>query len=153
MPACRPTRRPIPQLLAAGALAVLPVALSSCGGGSSAAPTTTAVGYVKGLPDIPEDKIVDLTGKNSVDVEALDNSFSERYIEISAGTQVAFSNAGRNPHNVVPVQPDFEGVPVDSFQPGSRNLVNFTKAGTYAYYCSLHGSAKRGMNGRIIVTG
>jgi plastocyanin len=148
-----PVRRTRRRLVAAPLGALLLVAAACGGSGGTSAPTTTAVGDVKGLPDIPEDKYVDLTGKNSVDVEAVDNSFSERYIEISAGTQVAFANAGRNPHNVVPVNPDFDGIPVESFQPGSRNLVTFSKPGTYAYYCSLHGSAKRGMNGRIIVRG
>lgn len=105
-----------------------------------------------GLPDVPDSEFEDLTGESAVDVKAVDNSFEPRYIRVSPGTEVTFTNEGRNPHNVVPAEEDqFDTIPTDELEPGMSASLTFDEPGTYPYYCSLHGTASRGMTGRIVV--
>jgi plastocyanin len=151
MPSLRPTSTPVAHALAVTLVAVLvalvPAACSDSGGGS-------ASGQVDGLPDVPAKDYQDLTGKKTVTVDAVDNAFQPQYIKVSKGTKVEFTNTGQNPHNVFAAdQGAFTDVPVDQFGPGATADVTLDDAGTFPYYCSLHGTAKRGMNGRIIVVG
>ena len=72
---------------------------------------------------------------------------------MSKGTQVVFTNKGAVPHNVVPAtKGQFQEIPANSFVPGAQVTVTLTDSGTYPYYCSLHGTARLGMNGRILVS-
>lgn len=123
---------------------VLPLVLvaGACGGDDAASD----------LPEVPASEFEDLTGETKVGVDAVDNAFEPRYIRISPGTEVEFTNAGRNPHNVVPSEEgQFETIPTDDLQPGDSASLTFDDPGTYPYYCSLHGTATRGMIGRIVV--
>ena len=88
-------------------------------------------------------------------VQARDNQFEPGELEVAAGTTVRFENVGRNEHNVVPADGTPEGiaVDVDDLAPGSTADRRLTEAGTYEYYCSLHGTATAGMVGTIVVTG
>lgn len=93
----------------------------------------------------------------SVDVQALDNSFRPETIEIAAGTEVVFTNVGRNDHNVLPadVAPGEMGewgVATEQFAPQAEYRHVFGRPGTYAYYCSIHGTPEVGMIGKIVVT-
>lgn len=129
------------------ALLVVPLALlvGACGGSSND-------GGAAELPTIPASQFEDLTSKTVVQVDAVDNAFEPRYITIKPGTKVEWTNTGRNPHNVVPVEEgQFRAIPVTSFQSGQSATVTFDEPGTYPYYCSLHGTPSRGMNGRIVV--
>ena len=136
----------------------LTLVLAACGdgGGSSGVDVTTASSETtaakKDLPDVEASKYKDETGKATVEIDAVDNAFQSKYTKVSKGTQVVFTNKGAVPHNVVPVtKGQFEEIPANGFAPGTQVTLTLTEAGTYPYYCSLHGTARLGMNGRIVV--
>ena len=85
-------------------------------------------------------------------VDVIDNSFRPASLEVAAGTEVVWENRGRNAHDVLPVDGDDWGVAADQFQPKATYSHRFTEAGTYEYYCSLHGTTTKGMVGTIVVT-
>jgi plastocyanin len=87
------------------------------------------------------------------DVDAIDNTFRPETVEVPAGTEVHWTNRGRNEHNVLPVDGDEWGVEAEAFAPEDEYTHRFTEPGTYAYYCSLHGTTTQGMVGEIVVTG
>jgi plastocyanin len=89
----------------------------------------------------------------TVDVVALDNSFRPEAVEVAAGTAVRWENRGRNDHNVLPTD-DAEtwGAATEDFKPGAEYTWVFTEPGTYAYYCSIHGTKDAGMIGTVVVT-
>lgn len=125
-------------LLVAGAL------VGGCGGDEG--PST------EGLPEVPAADVEDLTGESAVEVSAVDNRYEPQYVKVTAGTTVTFTNDGRNEHNVLAADEGaFPDIPTAEFGPGASGEITFDEPGTYAYYCSLHGTATRGMNGRIIV--
>lgn len=91
----------------------------------------------------------------SVTVQAIDNSFRPDPLEVVAGTEVVFENRGRNDHNVLPKgdpAASMWGVQKEQFAPGDSYAFVFTTPGTYAYYCSIHGTDEIGMVGSIVVT-
>jgi len=103
----------------------------------------------------------------SVTIQVLDNSFRPADWKVSAGTEVVFENRGRNDHNILPptVENDAElavflgdgsdptrwGVSSADLPPGSAYRVILGVAGTYDFYCSIHGSSSGGMIGSITV--
>ncbi len=106
----------------------------------------------QGLPALAQSEFVDMTAQAEVTVIAKDNVFSPQYITISPGTKVIFVNRGRNPHNVIPVQASqFEQIATDDLRPDDQAPLVLDEPGMYPYYCSLHGTPKKGMNGRIQV--
>jgi plastocyanin len=127
-------RRTTTTIGAAGILAALALA-AGCSGGDEEA---TATSLVEGV---------------EVRVSSIDNTFRPETLEVAAGTEVRWTNDGRNEHNVLPVEGDEWGVAVESFEPGDEYVHRFTEPGTYAYYCSLHGTTTQGMVGTIEVTG
>jgi len=98
---------------------------------------------------------VELVRGVTVDVDARDNTFDPEATEVAAGTDVRFTNVGRNEHNVIPVSDDQTEllVETDALGPGDEAVVRLTEPGTYRYYCSIHGTARAGMIGTIEVTG
>ena len=89
------------------------------------------------------------------DVLALDNNFVPAELTVEAGTEVVFTNNGRNDHNIV--QPDDPtvsewGVLDGVFVPGATYSHVFDTPGTYLYICTIHGTATAGMFGTIVVT-
>jgi plastocyanin len=86
-------------------------------------------------------------------VDVVDNSFRPETIEIAAGAEIEWTNLGRSTHDVLPVEGDGWGVPAEAFEPDATYRHRFTEPGTYAYYCSLHGTTTKGMVGSIVVTG
>ena len=91
----------------------------------------------------------------SVTVQVIDNSFRLAELSITAGTEVVFENRGRNDHNVLPKgDPTGSawGVQKEQFAPGASYAHVFAEPGTYAYYCSIHGTDAVGMVGSITVT-
>ena len=127
------------------------VGMTACGGNDKAS-SSPGSASADTLPSVSASKFSDLTGQRAVEIDAKDNVFSPRYIKISKGTKVTFVNQGDVPHNVLPATDGaFAKIPTDDFGPGSHKSVTFVRAGTYAYYCSLHGTPTQGMNGRILV--
>lgn len=120
--------------------------VSACGGSGDAATTFAPNG-------------------ETITIQALDNSFRPVEFEIAAGTEVVFENRGRNDHNILPdavandegltaLLADGEGwgVVAAEFVPGDTYTHVFDVPGTYAYYCSIHGSPGAGMYGSLVVT-
>lgn len=146
----------IARLLLAGA------ALAACGGddsgddagegGLSASDGAAADGSDAEAPDTeaPDDAVVITT--DPAPVSALDNSFMPENIQVKAGTDVVWTNKGRNEHNALHVDGGDWGVEVDDFQPGDIYSHTFDEPGVYRYYCSIHGSTDAGMIGTVVVT-
>lgn len=86
-------------------------------------------------------------------VRSLDNSYRLPNVEVSAGTEIWWTNNGRNDHNVLPVN-DYEawGIGTEDFTPGDEYRHVFDTPGTYLYYCSIHGTKTVGMIGSVRVT-
>jgi plastocyanin len=143
------------RLLVAGA------ALAACGGddagddagdGGRAAPDGAAAeGPDAEGPDAEAPDTVVIT-TDPAPVNALDNSFMPENIQVKAGTEVVWTNKGRNEHNALHVDGDDWGVEVDDFQPGDVYSHTFDEPDVYRYYCSIHGSTDAGMIGTVVVT-
>lgn len=133
-------------------------ALSACSNDSStpdAADTTIAAVTIPAMIEPADSAPVETFAPNGevVNVLALDNTFRPETIEISAGTEVVWTNGGRNEHNVLPVEGDAWGVQTEDFVPQDVYSHVFTTPGTYPYYCSIHGTTEVGMIGTVVVTG
>jgi plastocyanin len=89
-----------------------------------------------------------------VEVQALDNTFRADELTIAVGTEVVFTNVGRNEHNVIPEPGGIQGwgVGEDRFAPGDTYAHVFTEPGVYEYVCTIHGVKRKGMVGTITVT-
>ena len=74
------------------------------------------------------------------------NQFSPTSITIATGTSIAYNNISGTTHNVTFTT---VGSPanVADFASGTQS-VNFPKAGTYNYHCSIHGLS---MSGVVVV--
>jgi len=150
LPTSRPTSRRRPRRLAAGAIGLsLALLLGACGDDGD----TGSDGAPSGLPEVADSEYQDATGEDAVEVDVRDNTFKPQYLTVSPGTEVTFTNNGRNPHNALPVEEGaFEEIPVGELQPDDSASRTFDEPGEYPYYCSLHGTPTRGMVGRIRVT-
>jgi plastocyanin len=114
--------------------------LSSCAPDPSdlVAPTTTA-------PNVA------LTGV-TVRVRAIDNNFRPQKLEVHVGDLVEFTNGGRNDHDITPSDGGGSwGIKLADFVPKAVYEHVFAAAGDYPYYCTIHGSNKKGMIGTITV--
>ena len=87
----------------------------------------------------------------AVQVGAVDNNFQAETVTVTAGSTVTWTNAGRNDHNVKPVDGSAFGVDTAGFAPGASYTATFSEPGTYHYFCSIHGTAARGMIGTVVV--
>jgi plastocyanin len=133
------TRRPSSFHVALPGLLVLAAA---CAGG----PSDVAVGPQSGSVAAPNGVVVE--------VQSLDNSFRPEVLTVEAGTEVVFTNVGRNDHNVLP-QPDSLqgwGVGEAEFGPGAEYRHVFDVPGEYRYICTIHGVKGKGMVGVLTVT-
>jgi len=91
----------------------------------------------------------------TADVLSIDNTFLPQDLTVAAGTEVVFTNNGRNPHNVLPEGDEAAtvwGVLEAEFLPGDVYTRVFDTPGTYVYYCSIHGTPTAAMYGTITVT-
>lgn len=102
--------------------------------------------------EIPANAI-DVTDSPIANIEIVDNAFTERVIVITAGTEVVWTNAGRNEHNIRPAIKDaFASISATALaEKGDSASLVFDEPGDYPYFCSLHGTATNGQTGRIIV--
>lgn len=87
----------------------------------------------------------------TIAVQALDNRFEAKEVTITAGSTVTWTNDGVNVHDIVPAEGTGYGVRPNDFEPDANYSTTFAEPGTYAYYCSLHGTATRGMTGTVVV--
>lgn len=116
-------------------------------------PTTTAPEAEPGETLPPTTTIAPAEPNGEVvQVRSLDNSFRVADIEIVAGTEVWWTNNGRNDHNVLPVDESHAwGIDTEDFIPGDEYRHVFGTPGTYLYYCSIHGTKTIGMVGSVTV--
>ena len=119
-------------IAAAGLLAV-----SCSGSGSTAASTSTSV------TQPPQ--------SGTVAVSSADNNFRPQEITVTRGSTVVWTNDGRAEHNIVPVGTTPFHVDTRSFPPGSSYSWDASEAGTFHYFCSIHGTATAGMYGSVTV--
>jgi plastocyanin len=133
----------------AGLALVLTAACGSdSGDGSAGAGGTATTGPSLTVPADVED----LTGQAEVEIGVVDNDFEPAAFRVDPRTEIVFVNRGENKHNVTPsVEGSFEGLSDDELDVGARASVTIDDAGTYHYYCTLHGTPTRGQNGVIIV--
>jgi plastocyanin len=114
-------------------------------------PTTLAPELEPGETIAPAQDATPANGE-VVQVRSLDNSFRVEDIEVVAGTEVWWTNNGRNDHNVLPVDENLEwGIGTEDFTPGDEYRLVFGTPGTYLYYCSIHGTKTFGMIGSVTV--
>lgn len=115
-------------------------------------PTTEVDG--DGAEDADDGEIVEEVPPNGeiVQVRSLDNTYRPDELEVVAGTEVLWTNNGRNDHDVVPVDDDADwGVDIEDFTPGEEYAHVFGTPGVYDYYCSIHGTKDAGMIGSVVV--
>lgn len=122
--------------------------------GSTRTITATAVGAI-GSPQV---FTVTATGAGTqVNVQVVNNEFLPSTFSVKAGGIVTFTwAAGSGPHNVTPVAPNL--IPVsDNPAPPGTHTGNYTfdtlfpAAGTFKFYCGVHGGVDSGMHGTITV--
>lgn len=95
----------------------------------------------------------DPVSQGATQVKMLDNAYNAPVVRIPVGAGVAFTNAGRNPHNIVPVDPaKWPTVDTSAVAPGGKLALTLAAAGVYEYYCSYHGTKDGfGMAGAVVV--
>ena len=117
--------------------------LTSCGGGAA-----TSTGPTGGTEDVGA--VVDLVGQADIMVNVPDNAYIPRVIKVSPGAKVSFLNTGSNAHNVTASDDGvFDQLAIKPGATGS--LVAPQNAGTYWFYCSIHGGRSSGQRGAIVV--
>jgi hypothetical protein len=135
------------------ALVALVFGVSACGADPNDAFSSTTVATTA-APQ-PVSAVTHPANGTEKPVVAIDNNFLPQNLTIAAGTKVTFTNRGRNPHNLVPVDDPAAatwGAKDSEFQPKAVYSYVFDRTGTFAYYCTIHGSPKGGMFGVITVT-
>lgn len=129
----RPNLHRLP-LAVAGSLAVLALAAcasSKSGGSPTGSPATTAT---------------HATSIAIVDDAATVGAYQPKTTTVSVGTEVTWTNKSSQPHTVT-----FKDSSVSSsqtFNAGQDFRATFTKAGRFAYSCTIHPA----MHGTVIVT-
>ncbi len=121
--------------------------LSSSSGESSAGQSGQASHAEAGT--VPDDVVA--VDTDPAEITALDNTFDERAIRVRAGTTVRWTNHGHQDHDIVPAEGRDWGVDAGDFGPGATYEHRFDRPGTYNYYCTIHGTAARGMVGVVVV--
>jgi len=138
---------------AAAAVAMTASLLGACNSDGPDGPDASAEGAGGLAPAAPPTTVTAVQPNGViVNVAALDNHFQPESIEVAVGTEVLWENRGRNEHDVLPADAGEEwGVEKPAFDPGDTYGHVFTTPGTFAYYCSIHGTAKAGMIGTVVV--
>lgn len=96
----------------------------------------------------------DPAAQGATQVKMHDNAFVAPVVRIPAGAGVTVANIGRNPHNIVPVDPTRwpAGFDTSAVAPGAQAQFTLAERGVYEFYCSYHGTKDgRGMAGAIVV--
>jgi plastocyanin len=106
----------------------------------------------------PQSFTVTATGAGTlVNVQVVNNEFLPSTFNLKAGGMVTFTwAAGSGPHNVTPVAPNLIPVSDNPAPPGTHTGVYsfdtiFPAAGTFRFYCEVHGGIDSGMHGTITV--
>lgn len=81
---------------------------------------------------------------SSVEVKIDNFSFGPQSLTVSAGTTITWTNRDDIPHTVVSSDGVFKSKVLDT---DDKFSYTFGKAGTYAYFCSIHPK----MTGKVVV--
>lgn len=124
---------------AIGAFVVLALAGAACGGGSTKATGTPS--------ETPTETHAACTP--AVKVSAKDFEFDAKTVTIKAGECVQWEMTGSAPHTVTADDKSYDSLTLGK---GKMFSHTYATAGTYPYYCTLHGSAGgKGMAGTVVV--
>jgi plastocyanin len=107
----------------------------------------SSLGPALGPPVVPTIAPVQ---SGEVRVSARDNDFVTNQITVEVGSVVVWKNDGRTNHNIVAEDGTFK-VEAAAFLPKAEYRYTFTKAGTFPYFCSIHGTKTVGMIGVVQV--
>lgn len=126
----------------AALVAVLALGLVACGEAKDT-----------GLPSSPTPEPVAQTV-----VDAVDSAFKPAELEVKVGDTVTWEFTGSAPHNVKfttleeDSHPECGTDPGKCSKPGDEYQFTFEEAGSFPYYCVIHGTANgQGMAGTIVV--
>ncbi|MEZ5168712.1 MAG: plastocyanin/azurin family copper-binding protein [Acidimicrobiales bacterium] len=98
-----------------------------------------------------DDKFVDLRGNDVVEIDVRDNVYDARFFVVDPGTQIVFTNRGANTHNVTPAaEGAFAAITTEALSSGPQSIV-LDAPGDYPFFCTVHGTAKRGQTGWVVV--
>jgi plastocyanin len=102
-----------------------------------------AAGSCGGAADSGTGPSPDPGPSTSAAIDVRDNSFSPGATTVPVGTTVTWTWRGGNPHDVY-----FDDGVTSGTKASGSYARQFTAAGTYAYICTIHGSA---MSGQVVV--
>jgi plastocyanin len=91
--------------------------------------------------------------------QVVDTAFQPGEVIVTAGSEVRWSQSGRQPHSVTAADGSFDSSPTCSplspascLHQSSRFSHAFSQPGTYRYYCRVHGTpGGMGMVGAVVV--
>jgi plastocyanin len=81
-------------------------------------------------------------------VAVTDNAFAPDEVLVATGGSVTWNWGGSNDHDVTWVA---GGLTNSTTQSAGSHLVTFSSAGSFDYYCTIHGSPTAGMRGKVEV--
>jgi plastocyanin len=141
------------SLVAAAVLASLALTAAcsdSKSEGGEATTTAAPSGPTITAPDPA--KVVDLTGKKTVQITVKDNAYVPRYFKVSPGTKITFTNKGANDHTVHPSKTGaFVAITSPQLTSGKSASITLDAAGDFPFYCKFHGTPTVGQTGYAIV--
>lgn len=85
----------------------------------------------------------------NADVTVQDNSFNPNAVSVDVGATVTWEWTGSNPHDVTWVGANAPAA--SATQTTGTYQRTFNAAGTYDYYCTVHGTPTSGMRGSVTV--
>lgn len=91
----------------------------------------------------------DTTEPTDATVQVQDDTFNPMTATVSTGATVTWNWVGGNDHNVTWVNP--AGTSNSPTQATGTFTRNFANAGTFDYFCTVHGTATTGMRGSVAV--
>jgi plastocyanin len=89
------------------------------------------------------------TAPDETTVTVRDDMFDPSSVNVGVGDEVTWQWSGQNQHNVTWVVPG--GAANSATQTSGTFSRTFGAAGTFEYYCTVHGTATTGMRGSIVV--
>ena len=120
-----------------GVLSIAALVLSACGGGGTAGASPTAA-----APSAAAAAASDVTVQGF--------KFGPASLEVKVGTKVTWTNKDGTAHTTTSGTPGTKDGKWDGQLAGSGGTFSFTfaQAGTFAYFCSIHGAS---MTGTVVV--
>ena len=136
-----------------GVLAMAMLVLSACGGGAAPAAASAAPAFSSAAPATTAAATTAATAAASAaagEVTVQGFSFKPGSLDVKAGTKVTSTNKDGTGHTTTSGTPGSKDGKWDGQLSGSGGTFAFTfaQAGTFAYFCSIHGAS---MTGTVIV--